>query len=94
MMSEDDDDVKKQEAVIRVSKNDVDHDDVMSQVVKKQEAALRKLEMKHGPGYGKPPAGSKSEARAIKYNVQCAREFLSSQIFHNKLSFTWQRKYF
>ena len=92
MMSEEDDDVKKQEAATRVFEED--DDDVMSQVVKKQEAALRKLEMKHGPGYGKPPAGSKSEARAVKYNVQCAREFLSSQIFHNKLSFTWQRKYF
>ena len=90
-MSEEDDDVKKQEAAMRVFEED---DDVMSQVVKKQEAALRKLEMKHGPGYGKPPAGSKSEARAVKYNVQCAREFLSSHIFHNKLSFAWQRKYF
>ena len=92
MMSEEDDDVKKQEAATRVFEED--DDDVMSQVVKKQEAALRKLEMKHGPGYGKPPAGSKSEARAVKYNVQCAREFLSSHIFHNKLSFAWQRKYF
>ena len=51
-------------------------EDVLSQVVRKQEAALRRLEQKHGIGYGKPPVGSKSEARAKKYNENCVRDFL------------------
>lgn len=29
-----------------------------------------------GSGYGKPPPGSKSEARAKKYNENCAREVI------------------
>jgi hypothetical protein len=28
------------------------------------------------PGYGKPPPGSKSEARAKRYNENCQREIL------------------
>ena len=52
-----------------------DDEDVLSQVVKRQEAALKKLEVKHGAGYGKPPAGSKSEARAKRYNENCVRDF-------------------
>merc|ERR1712192_216733 len=42
----------------------------------KQEAALKKLEQKHGAGYGKPVPGSKSEARAKRYNESCMREIL------------------
>merc|ERR1712243_212328 len=48
-----------------------EQDDSLTVVVKKQEAALKKLEEKHGSGYGKPPPGSKSEARAKKYNENC-----------------------
>ena len=48
-------------------------EDVMSGVVRRQEAALRKLEAKHGSGYGKPPPGSESEARARRYNENCMR---------------------
>merc|ERR1719474_2041501 len=51
-------------------------DDSLTIVVKKQEAALKKLEEKHGEGYGKPPPGSKSEARAKKYNENCTREIV------------------
>ena len=36
-------------------------EDVLSGVVRRQEAALRRLEQKHGPGYGQPPPGSQSE---------------------------------
>ena len=42
-------------------------------VVRRQEAALRRLEAKHGSGYGKPPPGSESEARAKRYNENCMR---------------------
>ena len=42
----------------------VGEEDSLTVVVRKQEAALKKLEQKHGAGYGKPPPGSKSEARA------------------------------
>ena len=49
-------------------------DDVLSSVVRKQEAALKRLEAKHGTGYGKPPPGSQSEARAKKYNENCVRQ--------------------
>ena len=48
-------------------------EDVMTGVVRRQEAALRRLEAKHGSGYGKPPPGSESEARARKYNENCVR---------------------
>ena len=41
----------------------VGEEDSLTVVVRKQEAALKKLEQKHGAGYGKPPPGSKSEAR-------------------------------
>lgn len=51
-------------------------EDSLTLVVRKQEAALRKLEEKHGAGYGKPPPGSKSEARAKKYNENCTREII------------------
>ena len=51
-------------------------EDSLSVVVRKQEAALKRLEEKHGAGYGKPPPGSKSEARAKKYNESCTREIL------------------
>ena len=34
-------------------------DDVLTMVVKRQEAALKRLEDIHGPGYGKPTPGSK-----------------------------------
>jgi len=51
-------------------------DDSLTVVVKKQEAALKRLEEKHGTGYGKPPPGSKSEARAKKYNENCTREIV------------------
>ena len=45
----------------REAKNIVseDADDVLTKVVRKQEAALRRLENLHGPGYGKPVPGSK-----------------------------------
>ena len=45
----------------------VGEEDSLTVVVRKQEAALKKLEQKHGAGYGKPPPGSKSEARAKRY---------------------------
>ena len=48
-------------------------EDVMTGVVRRQEAALRRLEAKHGSGYGKPPPGSESEARAKRYNENCMR---------------------
>ena len=48
-------------------------EDVMTGVVRRQEAALRRLEAKHGSGYGKPPPGSESEARAKRYNENCVR---------------------
>jgi len=51
-------------------------EDSLTVVVRKQEAALRRLEEKHGAGYGKPPPGSKSEARAKKYNENCAKEVI------------------
>lgn len=51
-------------------------EDSLTAVVRKQEAALRRLEEKHGAGYGKPPPGSKSEARAKKYNENCSREII------------------
>ena len=51
-------------------------EDVMTGVVRRQEAALRRLEAKHGSGYGKPPPGSESEARARKYNENCVRSVL------------------
>merc|ERR1719412_1413191 len=54
----------------------VGEEDSLTVVVRKQEAALKKLEQKHGAGYGKPPPGSKSEARAKKYNESCMREIL------------------
>eukprot|EP00092_Neocalanus_flemingeri_P018915 GFUD01020487.1.p1 GENE.GFUD01020487.1~~GFUD01020487.1.p1 ORF type:complete len:209 (+),score=51.96 GFUD01020487.1:174-800(+) len=54
----------------------VEQDDSLTIVVKKQEAALKRLEEKHGSGYGKPPPGSKSEARAKKYNENCTREIV------------------
>ena len=61
---------------MEISSSERDDDDILSKVVKKQEAALRKLEEKHGSGYGKPPAGSKSEARAKRYNENCVREII------------------
>ena len=48
-------------------------EDVLSGVVRRQEAALRRLEQKHGPGYGQPPPGSQSEQRARRYNENCVR---------------------
>ena len=45
----------------------VGEEDSLTVVVRKQEAALKKLEQKHGAGYGKPVPGSKSEARAKRY---------------------------
>ena len=45
----------------------VGEEDSLTVVVRKQEAALKKLEQKHGAGYGKPPPGSKSEARAKRF---------------------------
>ena len=51
-----------------------EEEDVLSSVVRKQEAALKRLEAKHGTGYGKPPPGSQSEARAKKYNENCVRQ--------------------
>jgi len=54
----------------------VEEDDSLTVVVKRQEAALKRLEEKHGSGYGKPPPGSKSEARAKKYNENCTREIV------------------
>ena len=48
-------------------------EDVMTGVVRRQEAALRRLEAKHGSGYGKPPPGSESEARAKRYNENCMK---------------------
>ena len=48
----------------------VGEEDSLTVVVRKQEAALKKLEQKHGAGYGKPPPGSKSEARAKRYNLR------------------------
>merc|ERR1711970_1107610 len=53
-----------------------EEEDSLTRVVKKQEAALKRLEEKHGAGYGKPPPGSKSEARARKYNENCTREIV------------------
>ena len=55
---------KKQEGEVVVGE-----EDSLTVVVRKQEAALKKLEQKHGAGYGKPPPGSKSEARAKRYPV-------------------------
>ena len=55
---------KKQEGEV------VGEEDSLTVVVRKQEAALKKLEQKHGAGYGKPPPGSKSEARAKRYNLR------------------------
>ena len=45
----------------------------LGMLVRRQEAALRRLEAKHGSGYGKPPPGSESEARAKRYNENCMR---------------------
>ena len=60
---------------VQISEPDED-EDVLSSVVRKQEAALKRLEQKHGSGYGKPPPGSQSEARAKKYNENCVRQIL------------------
>jgi len=51
-------------------------EDSLTIVINKQDAALKRLEAKHGPGYGKPPPGSKSEARGIKYQDNCMREII------------------
>ena len=47
----------------------VGEEDSLTVVVRKQEAALKKLEQKHGAGYGKPPPGSKSETRAKRDTI-------------------------
>ena len=52
---------KKQEGEV------VGEEDSLTVVCRKQDAALKKLEQKHGAGYGKPVPGSKSEARAKRY---------------------------
>lgn len=51
-------------------------EDSLTIVINKQDAALKRLEAKHGPGYGKPPPGSKSEARGLKYQDNCMREII------------------
>ena len=61
------------EASIFLADQSEKQEDVMTGVVRRQEAALRRLEAKHGSGYGKPPPGSESEARAKKYNENCMR---------------------
>ena len=61
------------EASIAPSQPQQGQEDVMTGVVRRQEAALRRLEAKHGSGYGKPPPGSESEARAKRYNENCMR---------------------
>ena len=61
------------EASIAPSQPQQREEDVMTGVVRRQEAALRRLEAKHGSGYGKPPPGSESEARAKRYNENCMR---------------------
>ena len=61
------------EASILLADQSEKQEDVMTGVVRRQEAALRRLEAKHGSGYGKPPPGSESEARAKRYNENCMR---------------------
>lgn len=51
-------------------------EDSLTIVINKQDAALKRLEAKHGPGYGKPPPGSKSEARGIRYQDNCMKEII------------------
>ena len=60
-------------------------EDVMTGVVRRQEAALRRLEAKHGSGYGKPPPGSESEARARKYNENCVRSVFVGSVAQGML---------
>ena len=49
----------------------VGEEDSLTVVVRKQEAALKKLEQKHGAGYGKPIPGSATDKRSAicKYEV-------------------------
>ena len=54
-------------------------EDSLTVVVRKQEAALKKLEQKHGAGYGKPPPGSKSEARAKRYPLGTSQSMFGIQ---------------
>jgi len=73
--------------ILQISEPDAD-EDVLSSVVRKQEAALKRLEQKHGSGYGKPPPGSQSEARAKKYNENCVREIIELCAIISERGFT------
>jgi len=61
----------KQNKVVATGK-----EDSLTIVINKQDAALKRLEAKHGPGYGRPPPGSKSEARGLRYQDNCMREIV------------------
>ena len=60
----------------------VGEEDSLTVVVRKQEAALKKLEQKHGAGYGKPPPGSKSEARAKRSSQSQSHRKQAEEIFN------------